>query len=58
MGESIWRYTNDSLTEKEECYPIRFCKNTLTLNGAISQTIPYEDPVFVLSAKYDIFTNS
>ena len=58
MGGSIWCYTTDPATPKEECYPFDFCLNTLTSNGVTSAIIPYGDPLLVFSAKNDIFTNS
>ena len=57
MG-SIWCYTTDSNIEKEECFPINFCKNTLSSKGVTSKIIEYDDPSVVFSAKNDLIMNS
>ena len=58
MGSSIWCYTTETNTVKEECIPIDFCENTLSLNGVTSKIIEFGDPLIVLSALNDIIINS
>ena len=57
MG-SIWCYTTDFNTEKEECLPINFCENTLSSKGVTSKIIEFDDPQVVFSAKNDLIMNS
>ena len=55
---SIWCYTTDPVTIKEECLPIGYCENTLTPNAVTSKTIPFGDPLFVLSSINELFVNT